>query len=153
MRTEYKSIIMNNITLVKYKTSTEYKSTIMNNITLVKYKTKMKYYNRYNVKKNDNKNHTIWTIPKSNIKTIERGKMIPLVYKYMSAHFLGLVQALHKRWHVSLLQNTRSKTKFFDRISIFWLTIDYTFPLWVLPFRFYYIEYLCQVKYRITIHV
>ena len=39
--------------------------------------------------------HTVGTIPKSNIKIIERGtKSIPLTPTYMTTHFPGLVQAL-----------------------------------------------------------
>jgi len=42
-----------------------------------------------------NKNyHTVGTIPTSNIKTVGRGKGIPLTHKYMTAHFPDLVPAL-----------------------------------------------------------
>jgi len=41
-----------------------------------------------------NKFHTFGTVPKSNIKIVERGKIIHLTHKYMIAHFHGLVQTL-----------------------------------------------------------
>jgi hypothetical protein len=40
------------------------------------------------------KYHTVGTIPKSNIKVVERKKSISLTHKFMTAHFLGLVQTL-----------------------------------------------------------
>ena len=38
--------------------------------------------------------HRIETIPKSNIKIVERGKIDTIKNKYMTAHFPGLEQAL-----------------------------------------------------------
>ncbi len=38
--------------------------------------------------------HRIETIPKSNIKIVERGKINTIKNKYMTAHFPGLEQAL-----------------------------------------------------------
>ena len=37
---------------------------------------------------------TVGTIPKSNIKIIERGKINTLTHKYMTAHWLDLVHVL-----------------------------------------------------------
>jgi hypothetical protein len=41
------------------------------------------------------KYHTVGT--KSNRKIVERGKLIPLTHKYMTAHFPGLVQYFNKK--------------------------------------------------------
>ena len=45
------------------------------------------------------KYHTIGTIPKSNIKILERGNIIsmPLIHKYMTSHFPGIAQT-HLRY-------------------------------------------------------
>ena len=50
--------------------------------------------NIYINKMKNKKYHTVGTIPKSNIKIVVRGKMIPITHKYMITHFPGLVQIL-----------------------------------------------------------
>ena len=40
------------------------------------------------------KYHTVWTIPKSNRKIVERGKIIPHNIQVQHAHFPGLVHSI-----------------------------------------------------------
>ena len=49
------------------------------------------------------KYHTVRTFPKSNRKIVERGKLIPLTHKYMTAHFPGLVQYFNKKFRGMLV--------------------------------------------------
>ena len=49
------------------------------------------------IKLKTKKYHTVRTVLKSNIKIVkkkEEAKLIPLTHIYMTAHFLGMVQAL-----------------------------------------------------------
>ena len=49
----------------------------------------------YNYKIKNNLNGTVRTVPKSNRKNVEKGKIIkPLTDKYITVHFHGLGQAL-----------------------------------------------------------
>ena len=50
-----------------------------------------KYYREIYLKKST-KFHTVRAIPKYNRKITERYQIVPLTHKYMTAHFLDLVQ-------------------------------------------------------------
>jgi hypothetical protein len=48
----------------------------------------------YRLNKNEKNDQTVGTIPKSNIKIVERGKIDTLTHKYTTTHFPASVHAL-----------------------------------------------------------